>query len=61
MPGEPGVADQQAQHVGSAAGRSLSLHRDDHPMLGVDRDLSGMHQMRAMPGLVTQLGVRIGL
>ena len=44
---------------GFAARWGSGLYRDDHAVLGVDRDLSAVHQVLAMPELVTQPCVRV--
>lgn len=59
MPGEPRAPDQDAEHIGFAARRGLSLDGHDHAMLRIGGDLRAMHQMLAMPGLVSQLGIGI--
>ena len=41
-------------------GRGLGVDRDDHPRLGVRRDLRAVDEVRAVAGLVAQLGVGIG-
>ena len=58
--GEPGAVRSARSDIGLRSGRALGGHGDDHPVLGVDGDLAAMNQMRAMPRLVAQLGVRIG-
>ena len=41
--------------------RNKSGRSDDHPVLGIGGDLPAVHEMLAMTGLVTQLGVGIAV